>query len=104
MHANDDIPREERWRTLAVQLACKLPGLAPFDYEWELLKPDGLSPQDLAYLKADGFAIDPKILAMGRCSPHELASERDTRSSTHCWASSSEWKSWSTPGPRAQGP
>ena len=73
MHANDDIPREERWRTPAVQLACKLPGLAPFDYEWELLKPDGLSPQDLARLKADVFALDQTILAMGRCSPHGFA-------------------------------
>ncbi len=52
--------------SLAVRIACKLPGLAPFDYEWELLKPAGLSAQELARLKADVRDLDQMIIAMER--------------------------------------
>ncbi len=64
MHANDNLPREERLRSLAVKIACEMPGLAPFDYEWESLKPAGLSPEELARLKADVCALDQMIIAM----------------------------------------
>lgn len=43
--------RERELRALAISLSCKLPGLAPFDYEWEQLKPADLTPEELDRLK-----------------------------------------------------
>ena len=62
---NDNLSdRERELRVIALKLACKLRGLASFDYEWELLKPVGLTPEELEWVKADVRALDRMVTAM----------------------------------------
>ncbi len=56
--------RERELRVIALKLACKMRGLAPFDYEWELLKPTGLTPEELDWLKAHVRALDRMVTSM----------------------------------------
>ena len=56
--------RERELRVIALKLACKLRGSVPFDYEWELLKPAGLTPEELEWVKADVRALDRMVISM----------------------------------------
>ena len=56
--------RERELRIIVLKVACKLRGSAPFDYEWELLKPTGLTPEEVEWLKAHVRALDRMVTAM----------------------------------------
>ncbi len=56
--------RERELRIIVLQVACKLRGSAPFDYEWELLKPSGLAPEELAWVKAEVRSLDRIVIEM----------------------------------------
>jgi hypothetical protein len=57
--------RERELRIIVLKVACKLRGSAPFDYEWELLKPAGLTPEELEWVKAEVRTLDHLVTAMG---------------------------------------
>ena len=53
--------RERELRIIVLKVACKLRGSAPFDYEWELLKPTGLTSEELEWVKAHVRALDRMV-------------------------------------------
>jgi hypothetical protein len=56
--------RERELRIIVLKVAYKLRGLASFDYEWELLKPAGLTPEELEWVKAEVRTLDRMVTAM----------------------------------------
>lgn len=58
--------RERELRIIVLKLACKLRGLAPFEYEWELLEPAGLAPEELEWVKAEVRTLDRMVTSMER--------------------------------------
>ena len=64
MKPTNDNLSERELRVIALKVACKLRGLAPFEYEWELLKPAGLTPEELEWVKADVRALDRMVTSI----------------------------------------